>query len=342
MSQQRQSNIELLRCFAIFSVIIYHILMFALHPNHPETSLYQALQIPLHIGVPLFVMISGYFGIRFSLRGLMRLCSKGYGYIVPLTLVPAIIAGEGIKDLLKHVFIFGFGALWYLNTYLYLFLFSPVINRYLNGITKNQRIFLLAILAFMSIYIGNVTEGDQYLVEGKNLTHFLLLYVIGNTIRSLQEKIDNLSQTKLVISYFLFNSFLVLGFMHVPLIAGKIWKYSFAYDSPIIIVNCIWIFMIFSKLSFTSKIVNWAGSSIFACYLIQCPGIVWVNCFENTAKNIDSICVSPFLTIPSVILFVIVAMFVMICIDKSLNPVWNRLVSFAAKYDEKLNTKQLW
>lgn len=182
MSQiQRQSNIELLRCFAMLCIIVYHLCLFALGGVPTGTKLYQALQISLHIGVPLFVLISGYFGIRFSLKGLMRLCSKGYFYFVPLAVVPMLVYNTGgVKDILKSIFIFGFDAQWYLNTYLYLFLFSPIINRYLENITKSQRFYLLAILTFMSVYIGNVTEGDITLVEGKNLTNFLLLYTLEN------------------------------------------------------------------------------------------------------------------------------------------------------------------
>lgn len=341
--KQRQSNIELLRCFAMLCIIVYHLLLFALGGVHTDTKLYQAMQIPLHIGVPIFVLISGYFGIHFSLRGLMRLCSKGYIYFIPLGLIPAVVIGqEGVKDLLKHVFIFGFDAQWYLNTYLYLFLFSPIINRYLANMTHFQRTYLLVILAFMSIYIGNVTEGDVCLVEGKNLTNFILLYVLGNTIRKEQQKINGMSQYKLVGGYVLFNILLVLGFMYVPLVAGKIWKYSYAYDSPIIMLNSIWAFCIFSKLSINSRFVNWIGSGIFACYLLQCPPVIWKNCFEHPVQMIYSFAPHPWLIIPIMIMYALVAMLIMVSLDKMLNPLWDRLVSFAAKYDIKWETKQLW
>ena len=340
--KERQSNIELLRCFAMLCIIVYHLLIFVVSPLHHGELFYQALQLPLHIGVPLFVMISGYFGIRFSLRGLMRLCAKGYVYLVPLLLIPAAVGGASIKEMLKNVFILGFDALWYLNAYLYLFLFSPIINRYLVKISGSQRIFLLLILAFMSIYIGNVTEGDTYLIEGKNLTNFLLLYVIGNSIRHEQVKIDSYSGRKMLGGFFLFNVLLVLGFMFVPPLAGKIWKYTFAYNSPIMLINCIWAFSIFTKLHFSSRFVNWMGGSIFACYLIQCPGVVWHNCFELSVKCIDELVDSPFILILVLVIFAFVAMLIMTSIDKLLNPLWNRLISFAAKYDEKWNTKQLW
>ena len=344
MSQiQRQSNIELLRCFAMLCIIVYHLCLFALVGVSTGTKLYQALQIPLHIGVPLFVLISGYFGIRFSLKGLMRLCSKGYFYFVPLAVIPMVLTHSGgVKDILKSIFIFGFDAQWYLNTYLYLFLFSPIINRYLENITKSQRLYLLAILTFMSVYIGNVTEGDVCLVEGKNLTNFLLLYTLGNSLRHYQEHINGCSQTKLVTSYLLFNALLVVGFMYVPLIAGKIWKYSYAYDSPIIMVNSVWMFAIFSKLDVKSRFVNWMGSGVFACYLLQCPAILWKNCFERPIQYIYGFANEPWQILPIMVLYAAAAMLIMGSIDKVLNPIWNRLVAFAAKYDEKWNTKQLW
>lgn len=343
LQKQRQGNIELLRCFAMLCIIVYHLLLFALGGIYTGTKLYQALQIPLHIGVPLFVLISGYFGIHFSLRGLMRLCSKAYVYFIPLGLIPALIMGqEEIKDLLKHVFILGFDAQWYLNTYLYLFLFSPILNRYLVNITRCQRIYVLSILAFMSIYIGNVAEGDVSLVEGKNLTNFVLLYVIGNTIRNEQQMVNIISQRKLVCGYVVFNVLLVLGFMYVPILSGKIWKYSFAYNSPIIMLNSIWIFAIFSKLHVASRFVNWAGGSVFACYLLQCPSFVWKNCFEHPIQLLYAMISEPYFILPVIILFALCSMLVMICIDKALNPLWIRLVAFAVKYDEKWNTKQFW
>lgn len=342
MSQQRQSNIELLRCFAMLCIIVYHLCLFALCGMPTGTNLYKALQIPLHIGVPLFVLISGYFGIRFSLRGLMRLCSKGYIIFIPLVVIPMIVNHTGgVKDILKSIFIFGFDAQWYLNTYLYLFLFSPIINRYLEGLTKVQRVYLLVILSFMSIYIGNITEGDMCLVEGKNLTNFLLLYTLGNTLRHYQSVINAISQRKLVLSYVVFNVLLVLGFMYVPLFAGKIWKYSFAYDSPIIMLNSIWMFAIFSKIKIQSKFINWAGGSIFACYLLQCPPFMWKNFFEHPVQTIYGIIPQPWLIIPAMIVYALIAMLIMICIDKAFNPLWNSLVGFAAKYDGKWNTKQL-
>ena len=130
--------------------------------------------------------------------------------------------------------------------------------------------------------------------------------------------------------------------MLVPFLAGKIWKYSFAYDSPVIMINSIWVFALFSRLKFKSHFVNWMGGSIFACYLLQCPGVIWHNCFEYPIQYIYDVANEPWQILPIIVLYAAVAMLIMGSIDKLLNPMWNRLVAFAAKYDEKWNTKQLW
>lgn len=129
--------------------------------------------------------------------------------------------------------------------------------------------------------------------------------------------------------------------MYIPLIAGKIWKYSYAYNSPIIMLNSIWVFAIFSKLKVRPKFINWLGSGVFACYLLQCPSIIWKNCFERPIQYIYGVANEPWQIIPIMVLYAVVAMLLMTCLDKLLNPLWNRLVAFAAKYDEKWNTKQL-
>ena len=69
---ERNSNMELLRIVAMFSIILYHLLTFFVYPE-TEMPIYRALQIPFHIGVILFVLISGYYGIRTSLRGIIKL-----------------------------------------------------------------------------------------------------------------------------------------------------------------------------------------------------------------------------------------------------------------------------
>ena len=56
----------------MFAIIAYHLLLFFVCVESDFVA-YWALQLPLHIGVILFVLISGYYGIRPSLRGFCKL-----------------------------------------------------------------------------------------------------------------------------------------------------------------------------------------------------------------------------------------------------------------------------
>lgn len=68
----RESSFELIRLVAQYMIVLYHILLIVIYPLSQETF-HKAIWLPLHIGVPLFVLISGYFGIRASAKGLTKL-----------------------------------------------------------------------------------------------------------------------------------------------------------------------------------------------------------------------------------------------------------------------------
>lgn len=339
----RQSNIELLRCFAMVCIIVYHMLCLTIVPLAPDVMLFKAMQIPLHIGVPLFFLISGYFGIRFSLRGLVRYISKVYLYFVPLAVIVAyFVDHESLREIFRLFFVFGHDKHWYVNCYLYLFLFAPVINRYLDGISLRQRIYLLFILFFMSVYVGGMIMGDRYLVEGKNLTNVLMFYVLGNTIRQYQEKWKRLPMYQFVIAAILLNASFVFAYYNFSSLTSRIWNYSFPYNSPLIILNSILVFIIFAKMSFTSKFVNWLSGGIFACYLWQCVPLLWKTFFAYPACKIFSGGAnSPILFLLGASIYAFAIMLVIVSVDKALNPLWNKLISIAERYDKKWNVKDV-
>lgn len=321
-------------------------LCFTIAPMAPDVMLFKAMQIPLHIGVPLFFLISGYLGIRFSLKGLMRYVSKVYFYLVPLTVIVAYyINHESLREIFRLFFVFGHDKYWYVNCYLYLFLFSPVINRYLENISLKQRIYLLLVLFFMSVYVGDMMMGDRYLVEGKNLTNVLMFYVLGNTIKQYQKHWEKFPMYQLAIAVILLDIGLVFVYSYLSSISFRIWNYSFPYNSPLIILNSSLVFMIFAKMSFKSKFVNWLSGGIFACYLWQCVPILWKTFFEYPASIIYS--GGDGKSSPVLFLFaagiyaIIIIILVIVSVDKLLSPVWNSLISIAEQFDKKWKIKEV-
>lgn len=68
----RNSSFELLRLIAMFSIVIYHHFLFLKALGHEESWILGGYTI-LHFGVPLFLLISGYFGIKLKLSKIVYL-----------------------------------------------------------------------------------------------------------------------------------------------------------------------------------------------------------------------------------------------------------------------------
>lgn len=91
VTKERESNFELLRVFAMFSIVLYHLILESSKAfGYAEI---RTLQLPLHIGVPLFVLISGYFHIRPSFKGLAKLLLPLFAFYVPIELCSKLLFG---------------------------------------------------------------------------------------------------------------------------------------------------------------------------------------------------------------------------------------------------------
>ena len=258
----RSSNFELLRLVSMFFIVLYHILLFII-VDIDNSPIYKAMWIPLHVAVICFVLISGYFHIRPSLRGGIKLIIPLLIYYLPLTILELVNGVGSIKNLL----FFSKSPYWYIRTYLCLFLMAPALNAYLTS--NRRRLYLLIALGFIAIYMGNLHESS--LRGGKNLSLFMFLYVIGDSLRANKSIYEGYSLWKLVLVWFLLNVILVLGFMmgRDAIIGKVLWLMSFPYCSPILITNATLLFVIFAKLEIRSNVINWLSSSVLSVYIIH-------------------------------------------------------------------------
>ena len=172
--QERESNFELLRLFAMFCIVFYHLLI------TPYMAATYAIYAVMHIAVPCFVFISGYWGIRASVKGLLSLFIKCTGYTAGLYLAYCIAKNKtiSITDLIK-TFVGFYPGYWFIGTYIGLYLISPIINIPLKRAHKNQKLIFIAILGIISFWLG--WGGSQYTMsDGKNIVNLVFLYCIGD------------------------------------------------------------------------------------------------------------------------------------------------------------------
>lgn len=310
--KKRNSVFEVVRIIAMLFIITYHLLVMA-YKETPTETLYKTAWIPLHIGVILFVLISGYFGIKCSLKGLLKLVSTIALYYLPIAIFTDY-ENEGLKSLL----FISHSPYWFIRTYLCLYLFSPVLNLYLKNTTTKERISLILTLSFISIYLGT-SQGDISLFDGKNLINFSLIYVIGNTIRTYKERIMQIPIKYIICSYIFINLFTTTTYhiLHGGIVSKFIWFVSFPYCSPLLIINAILFFIILFRLNFKSSAINYIASSMFAVYLIHCQPYINnliddILCNEIIGNNI-------YANFIKIFLFAIAIMAVCTLIDKTIS-----------------------
>lgn len=339
-NSKRQSNMELLRIFSMLCIVVYHIFIFGLNAQHPEQHLYKSLQIPLHVGVPLFVMISGYFGMRFSLRGLFRLLGMAYVYAICIELACVLFLSAPLKTSLQSMLVIGTGRHWFLTTYIWLYLLSPLFNRYFKDLDFCRRVYLGCILGFMVFYCGHLMKGDPSLEGGKNIINFMFLYYVGNTLRYYEKYLSHIKWWYVFLVLILYTSFIIyVGYEYqstwqIPII-GNIWNRCFGYDSVGLYFNSVLVFLLFSRLHFCSRIVNEIASSVFTMYLIS-VSFIWDTIRGLSVWMSDTID-SPYYVILSSVCLALIFMIFCVIIDKIYSPLWMFLMSMGERIDRRFN-----
>lgn len=150
-SGPRQSNFELLRMFAMFLVLMTHANLVSLGlPSLEDFSTYPLnafvrtfFESVAIVCVNAFVLISGWFGIRPSVKGFLNFifqCSFFlFGlFIIFLILGKATFSAKGIMEGLCLT-----RTNWFIQSYIGLYILAPILNKFLKKqINTNLKFFL--------------------------------------------------------------------------------------------------------------------------------------------------------------------------------------------------------
>lgn len=247
----------------------------------------------------------------------------------------------GGKNAIKPLFFVSKSPFWFVRTYLCLYLFSPVINAFLETITLKRRIYLLLILGFMAVYMGSIGV-DPAIRDGKNILYFLFVYVVGNTLRIYGYLWRRVPTRFFVEAFLLLNVVLVAGacLFDGTLIQKAIHRLSFPYNSPIMQVNALLFFLIIAKQSFKSSSVNWLASSALAIYLIHESSLVENYFLSPVSLQIRALVGNDYLTFFAIVALAGAVCLACILIDKLLGPIW-KIAARAGEWTE-YKVRQAW
>lgn len=333
---QRNSSFELLRIFSQVFIVLYHICYIWQGKVYSSQAFFQAVSIPLHIGVVVFVLLSGYFTIKLKISGLVKLLGIFFVYCLPEVIYSVATAKDTLHTI-RSIMFFSNSHFWFVKTYLYLFLVSPMINLWLEHATERQRWYMVAVFAFIACYMAT-SRGDNSLSTGKNLTNFIYFYLVGNQLYYYRDRWMNIKTRNLLLCYFIFNIvILALVFLCHGNIVGKIIKsLSFPYSSPLILIGGVLFFVIIGKQHIQSRFINYVAASSLAIYLIHGSRPYLPMLHGEVCGYLQGITDNNMLLLGSYTIYTLIVITACVCIDKCLIPVWNIINYTGRRLQEKL------
>ena len=170
----------------MFMIVLYHLFIKLDYSAVCTSALYSSLLFPLHVAVICFVLISGYFGIRLSFKKLSAFYIQVLFYNIVAYLVCSVISNDfSVKNFIISSLPLSHNQdLWFIRTYLYLMLLSPIINKYLSSAPPDRPKTL--IFCFLSLFWGHIKPSK--LVWGPALKFRFPIKFIIDVLKSSENK----------------------------------------------------------------------------------------------------------------------------------------------------------
>ncbi len=286
----RKSNFELLRILCILGILCMHIYGYIYNES---AGINRALGVIINsicnASVPIFFLISGYFGIKNSGKKLILMEVTILFYSLLDLLCLYVKNGTvSLYTCINAMFPILNEKYWFMTCYIIIFVFSKYIDEILNNITEKslRNIIFISVLFFCfapTIFLNDII-GDS----GKGILNMGLMYIIGRYFAyyGIPEKLRKWAEVIWVctcgLAIFL-NAILSLIYR------GKGIYVPYARDNSFLIMGlAISAFIIFYKRTFYSKFINCAATYVFAIYLSE--GIIrrFINSYNPFLQYYDT------------------------------------------------------
>lgn len=274
--KERALNMELLRIIAMIMVVIVHI-NFGLVGGTPifekgqilQSCTRCAIQSLCIICVNSFVLISGWYGIKPS-------SIKFTGFLFQIlfwTIFSACIASLhgkfsfSIQTTLSILCLDG--ELWFITSYIILWIISPILNLYIEKENKKQiqrtllNFFILQTLFDWGCKIG-------YYAGGFSPLSFIGLYLLARYVHKYPSKYSTLHPKYDLLIYITCSILTTIIIVYFA-IYGEFIERIYFYSSPLVIISSLYFVLFFSKITIHrfKKTILYFSTSSFAVYLFH-------------------------------------------------------------------------
>lgn len=335
MSDVRQSNFELLRIVAMLMVVFLHANQLSIGVVDRQELLTSPgcafLRLAMHqvcaICINLFILISGYFSIKASVKGLGNILFQAYFYSFVIIACFYCFNNTINPNLILKTLLFG-SVYWFLPEYIILFLFSPVLNIFAEH--ADRKMFKCVLLSFflVELLLGWFWQYSTF-EGGYSALHFFGIYLLGRYLRLHKPSFLQHTNKRNAVLYIVFTIIPVLG--TAASLYFKDSQYGqHVYTSPFVIAASVYFFCFFRNLQFSSRMINFLASSCFSIYLIHCHPLI----FPQFTKLINRIDADTNGIVSILIVFFGGVLFCLLCmlIDKIRMSVWKFICTLSNKY----------
>lgn len=265
---KRNGGVELLRILCMFGFVCLHVIGYSsiapFGSAEVKSKFLLHLRYVLNIGVDVFAFISGFYGIKFSIRKVFILLYIGVFSSICVFLAEIFFFDVEFKIIsLVQIFLNN----WYFREYLILFLLVPFFNSFFDNIQKEQIKKIILPLGILFIWNFLSTQfpssfGQSASLGSHSAILLLSIYLLGRVLQKLEflEKLN---------TYFLILLFLIC--LPILFCFSRLKDFS----SPFCIIAAICIFELFRRIRipiFISKFVWFLSPSMLGVLLLHNAG----------------------------------------------------------------------
>ena len=259
--------------------------------NEPTSTCFRLFtQCLAIVAVNIFVLISGWFGIKPSLKKLCSLLFQVFFFTLSFLIIHCLFHGLNSvsgDSILKSFMITK--CYWFVKSYICLFLLSPVLNLFVEKASKRiYQLVLIGFFVFQTIY--GWTDSAPEFQYGYSVVSFTGLYLLARYLRIYPLKIVP-RRIVCLISYLFLSVLLALAaflLIRTDFHTEHAIPVTFSYINPIVILSSVSLLFVFTQTEIRySKTINWIAASAFSVYIIHINGFIF-HYFRDAVWHIYS------------------------------------------------------
>lgn len=270
---RRNSSVELLRLAAILLIVAMHGVARSVEaPGMASRLGVVAINSVANMGVTAFILISGFFGLRFRPSKLVALWAMMVVYALAALACDSGLRHEPLTAATVYAAVTPVTSVrwWFMTCYVVLFCLSPFVNAITATLPRRRLEALLAVLAFFLIlsptFLQHTITNDSW---GKGLPNFLLAYLLGQYLRRYGAP-SWLRRHALKV--FAACVALLFGLSAAATVAtGKTQLLLCRDNNLFVVLGAVALFTAMAGRTFHSRAVNRAATFAFPLYLANLP-----------------------------------------------------------------------